>query len=88
MAVPAASLIGIPAYMNGYAAIPMIAGLMNLGMTSGAALAFMTAGAVSSVPAAVAVYALVRKSVFFAYIVLGIAGAVIAGYGFEFATTL
>ena len=48
LAIPIASIIGIPAYMNGYAAIPLIAGLMELGMTPAAALSFATAGAVSS----------------------------------------
>jgi uncharacterized membrane protein YraQ (UPF0718 family) len=46
-------------------------------------MTFMTAGAVSSIPAAVAVYAIVRKSVFFLYAGLGISGAILAGYAFE-----
>ena len=60
MAIPTSAIIGIPAYMNGYAAIPLISGLMELGMTPGAALSFATAGAVSSIPAASAVYTLVK----------------------------
>ena len=82
-AVPLASMVGIPAYMNGYAAIPLISGLMKMGMTSGAALAFVTAGAVSSIPAALAVYALVRKSIFALYIILGLLGSILAGYIFQ-----
>ena len=42
----------------------------------------MTAGAVSSVPAAIAVYALVRKPVFMLYIALGVTGSVVAGYAY------
>ncbi|MEM8645366.1 MAG: permease [Pseudomonadota bacterium] len=79
-AVPLAALIGMPSYLNGYAAIPLVAGLMKLGMTPAAGLAFMTAGAVSSVPAAIAVYALVRKPVFMLYILLGVTGSMITGY--------
>ena len=79
-AIPLAALIGMPSYLNGYAAIPLVAGLMKLGMTPAAGLAFMTAGAVSSVPAAVAVYALVRKPVFMLYILLGVTGSMIIGY--------
>jgi uncharacterized membrane protein YraQ (UPF0718 family) len=56
--------IGIPAYMNGYAAIPLISGLMELGMTLGAAFSFAAAGALSSIPAALVVYALVKRPVF------------------------
>ena len=83
MAIPISAVIGIPAYMNGYAAIPLISGLMELGMTPGAALAFATAGAVSSIPAALAVYVLVRRSVFFLYIILGLTGSLIAGYLYQ-----
>ncbi|MGD8294639.1 MAG: permease, partial [Desulfobacterales bacterium] len=68
-AIPLASVIGIPAYMNGYAAIPLISGLMEMGMVPGAAMAFITSGAVSSIPAALAVYALVRKPIFVLYII-------------------
>jgi hypothetical protein len=82
-ALPLASVIGIPAYMNGYAAIPLISGLMKMGMTSGAAMAFITSGAVSSIPAALAVYALVRKPIFFLYIVFGLFGSMLAGYIFQ-----
>jgi hypothetical protein len=82
-AIPLASVAGIPAYMNGYAAIPLISGLMEMGMTSGAAMAFITSGAVSSIPAALAVYALVRKPIFVLYIILGLSGSMLAGYIFQ-----
>jgi uncharacterized membrane protein YraQ (UPF0718 family) len=82
-AIPISALLGIPAYMNGYAAIPLISGLMELGMTPGAALSFATAGAVSSVPAAMAVFALVKRSVFAVYIILGLIGSLIAGYLYQ-----
>jgi len=88
MAIPTSAIIGIPAYMNGYAAIPLISGLMELGMTQGAALSFATAGAVSSIPAALAVYALVKRSVFFVYIALGLTGSLIAGYFYQLLSLL
>ena len=49
-------------------------------MTNGAGMAFMVAGAVSCIPAMTAVYALVRRPVFTAYVGLGFAGAVLSGY--------
>ncbi len=82
-AIPLSAILGIPAYMNGYAAIPLIAGLMKMGMTQGAALSFVTAGAVSSIPAALAVYALVRRPVFVLYIALGLFGSVTFGYIYQ-----
>ena len=81
--IPLASVVGVPAYMNGYAAIPLIAGLMEMGMSPGAAMAFITAGAVSSIPAALAVYALVRKPVFVLYISMGLAGSMAAGFFYQ-----
>ena len=49
--IPLAVLIGVPAYLNGFAAIPLVAGLIDLGMSPAAGLAFMLAGGVtSSVP--------------------------------------
>jgi hypothetical protein len=78
-ALPIAVLVGMPSYLNGYAAIPLVSGLLDLGMSQGAALAFMTAGAVSSIPAAIAVYALVKHRVFALYLALGVAGAMLSG---------
>lgn len=76
------ALIGAPAYLNGYIAPPLLAGLMEQGMTAGAAMAFMVAGAVSSIPAMTAVWSLVKPRVFATYLTLGISGAMVAGFAF------
>ncbi len=73
------ALVGAPAYLNGYAAPALVAGLMQQGMGAGAAMAFMVAGSVSCIPAMVAVWSLVRGQVFAAYVALGIAGAMASG---------
>lgn len=77
-----AALVGAPAYLNGYAAPALVAGLVEQGMSNGAGMAFMVAGAVSCIPAMTAVYALVRRPVFAAYVGLGFAGAVLSGIVF------
>jgi len=79
-AIPLAALIGMPSYLNGYAAIPMVSGLIELGMGQAAAMTFMLTGAVSSIPAAVAVFALVNKKAFVLYVMLGLLGSVLCGY--------
>ncbi len=84
-AIPLAALVGAPSYLNGYAAIPLISGLIEIGMTPGAALAFATAGAVSSIPAAIAVWALVKKPVFVLYLLLGLSGAIASGWIYQLA---
>jgi uncharacterized membrane protein YraQ (UPF0718 family) len=74
-----ATIVGAPAYLNGYAAIPLLEGLLAQGMNPGAAMAFVIAGGVSSIPAAVAVWALVKPRVFAAYIGFALVGAFAAG---------
>ncbi len=82
-AIPVAVLVGVPAYLNGYAALPLVAGLMDLGLTPGAAMAFLVAGGVTSLPAAIAVFALVKRPVFAAYIGFALAGAAVIGLAFQ-----
>ncbi len=83
-----ATLVGVPAYLNGYAALPLVGGLMDQGMAPGAALAFLVAGGVSSLPAAIAVWALVKPRVFFLYLVLALIGSFGAGLLFQLWTSL
>jgi len=82
-AIGIAALVGMPAYLNSYVAPPLLAGLMEQGMSAGAAMAFMIAGAVSSIPAMAAVWSLVKPRVFAVYLGLGVIGAVIAGVLFQ-----
>ncbi len=82
LSAPPAVVVGVPTYLNGYAAIPTIGGLMDPGMSEGAALAFMTAGGVTSVPAAMTVFALVKQRVFGRYIVLALVGSAITGFAY------
>ena len=81
--IPLAVAVGIPAYLNGYAALPLTAGLMQAGMAPGAALAFLTAGGVTSIPAMLAVHGVVERRIFVLYLALAISGALLAGYGYE-----
>ena len=81
--IATAALVGMPAYLNSYVAPPLLAGLMEQGMSAGAAMAFMVAGAVSSVPAMAAVWSLVKPKVFAAYLGLGVSGAVLSGILFQ-----
>ena len=59
------AVVGAPAYLNGYAAPALVAGLMEQGMSSGAAMA--------------AVWSLVKRTVFFAYVGFGLGGAIVFG---------
>ena len=78
-----AAIVGMPAYLNSYVAPPLLSGLMEQGMSAGAAMSFMVAGAVSSVPAMAAVWSLVKKQVFATYLALGVSGAIASGVIFQ-----
>lgn len=77
------TLVGVPAYLNGYAALPLVGGLVSQGMAPGAGLAFLVAGGVTSLPAAIAVWALVKPKVFALYIALSLGGAFAVGLLFH-----
>ncbi len=77
------TLVGVPAYLNGYAALPLVGGLIEQGMAQGAGLAFLVAGGVTSLPAALAVWALVKPRVFLLYLALSLSGAFAAGLLFQ-----
>lgn len=82
-AIPLAVVMGAPMYLDGYAALPLVRGLMDMGMTPGAAMAFLIAGGVTSLYASVAVFALVRPAVFAWYLALALVLSLAAGYSWE-----
>ena len=82
-AIPLAVAIGVPAYLNGFAAVPLVGELMSMGMAPGAALAFLVAGGVTSLPAAMAVFALVRAPVFGWYLLVSLLGSLAIGYAYQ-----
>ncbi|MEJ6390518.1 permease [Gymnodinialimonas ulvae] len=83
--VVVAALVGMPAYLNGYMAVGLMGGLVEQGMNPGAAMSFVIAGGVSSIPAAVAVWALVKPRVFAAYLGFALTGAIVAGMAWSVA---
>jgi len=82
-AIPLAVFVGSPAYLDGYAALPLVRGLMDHGMSPGAAMAFLVSGSVVSIWGAMAIFPILRLKVFSLYMVLAIAGSLATGYVFE-----
>ncbi len=78
-AVPLAALIGIPLYLSNFTALPLVSGLLAQGMQPGAAIAFLIAGPVTTIPAMTAVYGVVQKRVFVLYLGIGLFGAMAMG---------
>jgi uncharacterized membrane protein YraQ (UPF0718 family) len=88
LAVPLAVVIGIPIYLNSFAAIPFVSGLIGLGMSPATGLAFMLATSATGFPAMVAVWALVKPRAFALYLGFAITGAMIAGYAYAVALAI
>ncbi len=80
--VPLAALVGAPIYLDGYAALPLVRGLMEGGMGAGPAMAFLVAGGIISAWAVLPVFALVRLPAFALYVLLAIFSSMLAGWMF------
>jgi len=78
--VPLATTVGAPIYLDGYAALPLVRGLIDSGMGTSAALSFLIAGGIVSAWAIVPVIALVRLPVVVFYVSLAWLGAMLAGW--------
>jgi uncharacterized membrane protein YraQ (UPF0718 family) len=79
-AIPLAVGISVPLYLNGIGAIPIVAGLLAKGMVQGAAVSFLLGGAVTTIPAMIAVHRVVNNKVFALYLSYGIVGSILLGF--------
>ena len=75
-----ASAMGIPLYMCGGGAIPLVAQFLHMGMHKGAALAFLIVGPATRIAPMVTVFSLVRKKIFLIYFLVVLLGGM--GLGF------
>ena len=88
LAVPLATLVGIPLYTSNLSALGLVSGLLRQGMDRGAALAFLIGGAVTTIPAMSAVYGVVKPRVFALYLGFAVLGSLASGYAFKLAHLL
>ena len=84
-AIPLAVFVGAPAYLDGYAALPLTRGLIDHGMSPGAAMAFLVSGGVVSIWGALAIVPVLRAKPFVLYLTLAVIGSLSAGWLFELA---
>ncbi|MBE0636227.1 permease [Candidatus Bipolaricaulota bacterium] len=83
-----AALVGIPVYTGNLMAVPLIGGLLTQGMSEGAALSFLIAGPVTTIPAMAAVWGVVKPRVFALYFGIGLVGAIVFGYLYQAALVM
>ncbi|WP_227272491.1 permease [Roseobacter weihaiensis] len=84
-AIPAAVFVGAPAYIDGYAALPLTRGLIENGMSEGAAMAFLVSGGVVSIWGAMAIAPVLKLKPLLLYLLLAVFGSLAAGYAFGWA---
>ena len=80
LAVPLAAVLGIPAYINTEASLPLVAALMDGGMGPGPAMAFLVTGAGTSIGAITGLFVIAKKRVVGLVVALLFAGALLMGW--------
>jgi len=79
-----AAALGVPVYTSNLAALPLVGGLLQLGLHPGAALAFLISGPLTTIPAMVAVYGITTRKVFRLYIFFALFGSLFFGILYYF----
>ena len=82
--VPLAATLGLPFYLNTEATLPLIRALLDAGMSSGAALAFMISGAGTSIGAIAGALTIARWRVVGLVVAILWIGAMLCGFAFDF----
>ncbi len=78
-----AAAMGIPLYMCGGGAIPLVAQFLQMGMDQGAALTFLVVGPATRIAPMVTVFSLVRKRVFLVYFLVVLLGGMGVGFLYD-----
>jgi hypothetical protein len=80
LSVPLAAALGIPAYVNTEASLPLVATLMDGGMGPGPAMAFLVTGAGTSIGAISGLFVIARKRIVGLVVGLLFVGALVLGW--------
>jgi len=81
--VPLAATLGLPFYLNTEASLPLVRGMLDSGMSTGAALAFLITGAGTSIGAVAGAMAIARWRVIGLVIGTLWVGAILCGLGWD-----
>jgi len=82
-AVPLAALIGLPLYVTGASALPLLQVLLNAGASSGAVLAFLITGPATSVGVIAGISTIMKQKAIALYVAIILVGGIIAGYAYD-----
>jgi uncharacterized protein len=81
--VPLAATLGVPFYLNTEASLPLVRGLLDAGMSAGAALAFLITGAGTSIGAVAGALAIARWRVVGLVVATLWVGAMVCGFTYD-----
>lgn len=79
-AIPLAALVGIPAYVNTEASLPLVAALVDGGMGTGAALAFLMTGAGAGVGSVAGLLVIARRRIVGLVVGILLVGGMLLGW--------
>ncbi len=79
LSVAISTAAGVPFYVCGGAAIPVVQQLADLGMSQGAVLAYFISGPITKISNLVIIQAAFKRSILTLYLALGILGALLIG---------
>ncbi len=80
LAVPISALVGLPLYVAGESAVPLINSLMNGGASGGSMIAFLITGPATSAWVIAGIAVFMKKKIILLYIGFILAGGIISGY--------
>ena len=72
-------LVGAPAYVDAFVALPLTRSLLEHGMSTGAAMSFLVSGGVVSIWGAIAIFPVLKLKPFLLYLSLAAIGSMAAG---------
>lgn len=82
-AVPIAAVVGLPLYVSGSAAIPLMDSLLQAGVSPGAMLAFMITGPGTSAGVIAGIASILKRRAIAFYVACLMAGAIVLGYLYD-----
>jgi uncharacterized membrane protein YraQ (UPF0718 family) len=82
-AVVIAAVVGLPLYVSGSAAIPLMDSLLQAGVSPGAMLAFMITGPGTSAGVLAGIAAILKRRALAYYVLCLLAGAIVLGYAYN-----
>ncbi len=86
--VPLAAFIGLPLYINGESALPLIKSLMESGAGGGAMLAFLITGPGTSAGVIAGISTIMKRRAIVLYVAFLLVGGILLGYLYDFLLAL